>query len=68
MFSSTSILMGVLFGSVGMGYLVYGKKQRRGIPLLSGIGLCVFPYFVTNVFLALMLGIVLMILPFFIRY
>lgn len=68
MFNSTSILIGVLFGSVGMGYLVYGKKQRKGIPLLSGIALCIFPYFVTNIFIAFILGIVLMVLPFFIRY
>jgi hypothetical protein len=66
--STTSIMWGILFGSIGMGYLIYGKKQRRGIALLSGIALCAFPYFVSNVFLIFLIGIVLMALPYFVRY
>jgi len=66
---STALLMwGLLFGSIGMGYLVYGKKQRRGIALLSGVVLCSFPYFVSNVFLMILVGIIVMALPFFIKY
>ncbi len=66
--STTSIMWGVLFGSIGMGYLIYGRKQRRGIALLSGVVLCAFPYFVSNVFLMILIGIVLMALPYFVRY
>jgi hypothetical protein len=66
--TSTSLFLGVLFGSIGMGYIVYGKKQHRGIALLSGVGLCAFPYFVTNIFLVILVAIVLMLLPFFIKY
>jgi hypothetical protein len=65
---STSLLLGVLFGSIGMGYLVYGKKQRKGMALFSGIALCVFPYCVSNIFLFVLIGLALMALPFFIRY
>jgi hypothetical protein len=66
--SSASLLWGLLFGSIGMGYLVYGKKQQRGIALLSGIALIVFPYFVTSWVFIVLIGIVLMALPYFIRY
>ena len=66
--TSTSLFLGVLFGSIGMGYIVYGKKQRKGIALLSGVGLCAFPYFVANVFMIILVAIVLMALPFLIRY
>jgi hypothetical protein len=66
--STTSIMWVILFGSIGMGYLIYGKKQRRGIALLSGIALCAFPYFVSNVFLIILIGIVLMALPYFVRF
>ena len=66
--TSTSLLLGVMFGSIGMGYIVYGRKQHKGIALLSGIVLCVFPYFVPNVFLLIIIGIVLMAFPFFFRY
>jgi hypothetical protein len=62
------LLWGLLFGSIGLGYFVYGKKQRRGIPLLSGVALMAFPYFVSNSFLMVLIGIVFMALPFFIQY
>ncbi len=66
--SSTSIMWGVLFGSIGMGYIVYGKKQRRGIALLSGVVLCAFPYFISSVFLMIVIAIIFMALPYFYRY
>jgi hypothetical protein len=66
--SSASIIWGVLFGSIGLGYFIYGKKQQLVVALLSGIALCVFPYFVSNVFLNIIIGVVLMALPFFMRY
>lgn len=66
--SSASIIWGILFGSIGIGYFIYGKKQHRGVALLSGVALIAFPYFVSNIFLIILIGIVLMALPFFVRY
>jgi hypothetical protein len=54
---STSLLLGVLFGSFGMGYIVYGKKQRKGVALIPGNALCTFPYFVQNIYLFIFVGI-----------
>jgi hypothetical protein len=65
--NTAALIWGVMFGAVGMGYLVYGKKQRRGVALLAGALLCVFPYFVSNVFLMVPIGVVLMVLPFFLK-
>jgi len=65
---STNIVLGVIFGSIGMGYIVYGRKQQRGIALLSGFALIAYPYFVPSVVLVILIGIVLMALPFVIRY
>ena len=36
-------MWGVIFGSIGLGFFVYDKKQKAVIPLLSGIGLMVLP-------------------------
>jgi hypothetical protein len=36
--------------------------------LFSGIALCIFPYCVSNILLFVLIGAVLMALPFFIRY
>ena len=62
-----SLLWGFVFGTVGFGYFVYGKKQQRLPPLLCGIALMVFPYFVTNNVAVVLIGTVLLALPYFLR-
>ena len=37
--STATLLSGLLFGSIGVGYLIYGKKQQRQAALFSGIAL-----------------------------
>jgi len=65
--NETSILWGVLFGSIGVGYFVYGKRQRRGVPLVCGLGLMLFPYFVANTILLVVIGVMLAVTPYFLR-
>lgn len=65
---STKIVLGMIFGSIGMGYIVYGKKQQGGIAFLSGFALVAYPYFVPNVVLGILIGLVFMALPFVIKY
>ena len=60
-------MWGVLFGSIGFGYFMYGRKQKAVLPLLSGLGLMVFPYFISNSFLMVAIGIILVALPFVIK-
>ncbi len=62
-----SIVLAVLFGAIGMGYLIYGKKQQNWIALLSGVALCAFPYFISNLFLMIIIGVVFIALPFVMR-
>jgi len=57
----------LLFGSIGLGFLIYGRKQRAVVPLLCGLALMIFPYFVSNTILLITLGIVLMAVPYFLR-
>jgi hypothetical protein len=61
------LLWGLLFGSIGLGYLIYGRKQRAVVPLLCGLALMVFPYFVSNSILLVTIGIALMAIPYFVR-
>lgn len=61
------LLWGVLFGSIGAGFVVYGKKQQRLVPLLCGLGLMVFPYFVSNTALLVAIGAALVVVPFVIK-
>jgi len=54
---------GLIFGSIGFSFFIYGKKQHKIVPLLTGIALMVFPYFIVNQTLLMMVGIVLVMLP-----
>lgn len=63
----STLLWGVIFGSIGLGFFVYGKKQKAIMPLISGIALICIPYFVSNTYLLIFSGIVLIALPYFIR-
>ena len=66
--SAGSLLWGVVFGSVGFAYFVYGKKQRLLVPLLCGIGLMGFPYFMSNTVPLVIVGVVLSLVPYFFRF
>jgi hypothetical protein len=65
--SGASLGLGVFFGAVGLAYFVYGKKQQRFVPLLCGIGLMVFPYFMSNTVLLVVVGLALSAIPYFFR-
>jgi hypothetical protein len=57
----------LFFGSIGLGFFIYGRKQRAVVPLLCGLTLMVFPYFVSNVLLLVGIGVVLAAIPYFLR-
>jgi len=61
------LLWGLLFSSIGLGFFIYGKKQSAAVPLLTGVALMVFPYFVANVYLLVAIGVALIALPYFVR-
>lgn len=64
--NGATLLLSLLTGSVGTGYFIYGKKQRKFLPMLSGAGLCVVLYFVSNLLLLAGLSLILCLLPFLI--
>jgi predicted membrane protein len=65
--SISSLLWGLLFGSIGLGFLIYGRKQRAVVPLVCGLALMIFPYFVSNAILLIAIGIALIVIPYFVR-
>jgi hypothetical protein len=44
----TNLMFSLLFGTIGMGMFMYGKKAGRLVPLGSGAGLMVIPYFISS--------------------
>jgi hypothetical protein len=65
--SESELLWGVLFGSVGLGFFVYGKKQSMIVPLVFGLALMVYPYFMPNTIALVVMGLVLVAIPYFFR-
>jgi len=57
----------VFFSAAGLGYFVYGKKQRRGSALIAGVLLMVYPYFISSTFLLVLVGLLLMVGPYAVR-
>lgn len=64
---STSLMLSVLFGAIGAGYFVYGKKQQKVVPLAAGVLLCIYPWFVTNLYATIAVGVALTAAPFVVR-
>ena len=50
---------GLVFGVIGMGVFMYGKKQARMSPLAIGVALMVYPYFVDRAWLVWTIGVAL---------
>ena len=65
--SGTIVMLSVLFSAIGAGYVLYGKKQRQVVPLLTGLALCVYPYFLANGYAIVVVGLILMAVPWFLR-
>ena len=65
--TETWILWGLVFGATGLGYIVYGRRQKALSPFLAGLALIFFPYFVSSTTVLLSLGLVLILLPFFLK-
>ena len=64
--TTAELVWAMFFGAMGLGYFTYGRKQRAVVPLVCGVGLFVYPYFMPNVYVLVLVGIVIMALPYFI--
>lgn len=64
----TSVMVSVLFSSIGAGYALYGRKQRQVVPLLTGLVLGVYPYFLSNGYALVGVGLFLTAVPWFLRW
>src|SRR5439155_12574718 len=57
------LLFSLLFGAVGMGLFMYGKKAQRIPHLVAGLALMTCPYFITNLIAMSSVCIILAIVP-----
>ena len=50
---TANLLSGVLLGSLGIGYFIYGKRQGHLLALCCGLLLCGVPYLIDSLGVAL---------------
>jgi hypothetical protein len=65
--NTSQLLWGLLFSSIGFGFFLYGKKQRAVVPLVCGLAMMIYPYFIPNVLALVAIGIILAAVPYFFR-
>jgi hypothetical protein len=65
--SPAQLFWGIVFSSVGLGYFIYGKKQQVFTAMACGLGLMIYPYFVSDTIPLVAIGETLSALPFFIK-
>jgi hypothetical protein len=65
--NAATLLWSVLFSSIGLGYFLYGRKQRSVVPFLCGIALMGYSYFLDSSLVIVAVGSLLVAVPYFIR-
>ena len=64
---TASLLLGLLFSSMGFGYFLFGKRQSLFVVRYVGVALMIYPYFIGNTIVLILVGIALMFVPKFIK-
>lgn len=62
------LIFGILAGALGLAYIAYGKRQTRLVPVVSGVILCIYPYFVEGWVWLSLVGAALLAAPFVIDF
>ncbi len=65
--NEATLLWGMFFGAIGVGYFIYGKKHKKMVSLGCGVTLIVFLYVITVTWPMVITGSMLMIVPWLVR-
>jgi len=56
-FNWWGIISGIVFGIVGWYAFLHGKREKSWRPMAIGVALMVYPYFIPNAILSLVVGL-----------
>jgi len=65
--SPSSLFGAILFGAIGMGAFVHGKRRGLPKPMIIGVLLMVYPYFIPDGTMVFLIGAVLCFLLYLFR-
>jgi hypothetical protein len=66
-FSAANLIGGTIFGAIGFVAFMYGKRMSLWKPMLIGIALMVYPYFINDDKIMIVLGLFGSTALFFVR-
>jgi len=46
--NSHTLIASLIWGSIGLGFAIYGKKQAAPAPLIGGVALIAISYFISS--------------------
>jgi len=58
-----SLFVGVVAGAIGLAYFVYGRRQKKFVPVITGVLLSACPYFIDSLAWLCVVGALLMVAP-----
>jgi hypothetical protein len=64
---TTTLLISFVFGMVGMGMFMYGKKAGRPVPLAAGAALMILPCVIPNAIALAAVCSAITVTPWFLR-
>jgi hypothetical protein len=53
MLDANFLLASLLWGSIGFGYCIYGKRQQQWVPMIGGIVMIAASYFLSAIVMSL---------------
>jgi len=57
--NSSGLFASMIWGSIGMGFAIYGKRQGSMVPLFGGVALVAISYFFNSAFYMSLTGVLL---------
>jgi hypothetical protein len=64
----SALFIGMIAGVIGTAYFVYGKRQQKFVPMMTGLMLGIYPFFTDNPLLLVLIGAALMAAPFMVDF
>ena len=60
-FDTKFLFASLLWGSIGVGYFIYGKRQQQLMPMLGGVAMIAVSYLVSSALLMSLISVALMV-------
>ena len=62
-----TLMASFVFGMVGLGMVMFGKKAGRFVPMAAGAALMAVPYVISNLIALIVVGVALSAAPWIVR-